>query len=168
MEDIWVIKRGESKEIALITTYYDKIGEGSLGVIDNGVGVIVTLGAAKAIRNIKTHLSYVFLFWGGEEINYTWDYWLLHDSNLKDPFRYAASVKGYGLRGCQRTLNLDRVRCQGWLYWSFPVLNINSTGGDPDYQKHTPRDNLSFCDYDLVKEAQDSLVDWMMLIEHNL
>jgi hypothetical protein len=77
MDDVWVIKRGESKEIALIVTYYDKIGQGSQGVIDNGVGVVVTLGAAKAMRLIETNLSYIFLFWGGEEIGQDWGQWLL-------------------------------------------------------------------------------------------
>jgi hypothetical protein len=91
----------------------------------------------------------------------------LNNSGFRDPIRYVASVKGYGLRGCERTLDLDRRRLRGWLYWSFPVLKINSTGGDPDYQKHTARDNLSFCDFGLVKEAQDSLFDWMVLIENN-
>ena len=101
MEDIWVTKRGKSKETALITTYYDKIGKGSQGVMDNGVGVVVAMGAAQAMRRIETNLSYVFLFFGGEEINYNWGFWLLHEnSHLKDPIHYAASVKGYGLRGC--------------------------------------------------------------------
>ena len=168
MEDIWVVKPGESRETAIIATYYDKIGEGSQGVIDNAVGVVVTAGAAKALRQRETKLTYALLFFGGEEIGHNWGWWLLNESNLKDPIRYVVSVKGYGLRGCERTLHLKRRTLRGWLYWSFPVLSINSTGGDPEYQKHTAQDNLSFCDFGLVKEAQDSLVDWIIAIEENL
>jgi len=165
MKDYWAIKAGKGKEVCIIAAHYDKIGEGSQGVIDNGGGVTVVLGTAKALLKRETKLNYVFLLYGGEEIGHNWDAWLLRDSGIKEPIRYVVHLEGPGLRGAQPAFRMHRGRYRGWLHWFSPVLYVNQDGGDPRYLKHTSTDSLEFCDYSLVKAMQDSLLEWISVVE---
>lgn len=169
-EDIWVIQKGESEEVVIIAAHYDKAGEESQGVHDNACGVVQVASVAKALRTKKTHLTYIFLFYGAHEVDgHNWSFWLVAErSQLRSPIKYAVEVGGGGLIGAERTFRLDQRRHRGWLHWRFPQLRINETGGPPDFLKHTAKDNISVCDFSRLVESQNLLLKIVQLIEKNI
>ncbi len=169
-EDIWVTKKGESEETVIIAAHYDKAGEESQGVHDNACGVVVTAAAARALRTMKTHLTYIFLFYGAHEVDgHTWGLWLVNERvRFRSPIKYAAEVGGGGLIGAEQTFRLNQRKHRGWLHWRFPQLRINETGGPPDYLKHTAKDNISVCDFSRLVKSQNVLLQIVLAIEENI
>jgi hypothetical protein len=167
-EDIWVIKKGQSEDVAIITTHYDKAGEESQGVIDNASGVVVVAGVARFIKHIQTNLTYIFLFYGAEEVGNAWGTCLFNRSRLHNPIKYVVEVEGGGLIGAKQTFTLSQSRYLGWLHFRFPHLRINETGAPPDYLKHTAKDNISVCDFSRLVESQNRLLEIVLAIEANL
>jgi hypothetical protein len=168
--DIWVIKKGQSDEVAIIAAHYDKAGEESQGVIDNACGVVVAASVARALRTMKTHLTYIFLFYGAHEVDgHGWTIWLAAErSRVRNPIKYAVEVEGGGLIGAEQTFRSEQTRLSGWLHWRFPELHINETGGPPDYLKHTAKDNISVCDFSRLVKSQNQLLEIVMSIEQNI
>lgn len=140
--------------------------------MDNGVGVVQTLGAAMSVLSANTRLHYVFLFYGDEEIGHNWDMWLRYSGAIKYPICYAISIEGLVPHGEKESeLCMNREQISGWLHWGFPRLRASGGVGPNtagDYQNHTATDNLSQCDYSLLKEAQDALLNWIFNIERCL
>ncbi len=169
-EDIWVIKKGQSDETAIIAAHYDKAGEESQGVHDNACGVVVAAATAKALRPVKTHLTYIFLFYGAHEVDgHNWSLWLVSEqSQLRNPIKYAVEVEGGGLIDAEQTFTLSQSRYLGRLHLRFPLLRINETGGPPDYLKHTAKDNISVCDFSRLAESQNALLEIVLAIEKNI
>jgi hypothetical protein len=169
-EDIWVIKKGQSDETAIIAAHYDKTGPESQGVHDNACGVVVAASAARALRTMNTHLTYIFLFYGAHEIDgHDWSFWLVSQrSQLQSPIKYAVEVGGGGLIGAEQTFALKQKRVCGWLHWRYPELRINETGGPPDYLKHTAKDNITVCDFARLVKSQNQLLEIVLAIEENL
>jgi len=167
-EDIWVTKKGESEEVVIIAAHYDKAGRESQGIHDNACGVVVAASAARALLRVKTHLTYIFLFYGAHEVDgHNWSPWLTSDNTHK-PIKYVIEVGGGGLIGARQTFRLNHRRHRGWLYWQFPQLRINETGGPPDYLKHTAKDNINLCDFSRLVESQNQLLKIILAIEENL
>ena len=171
-EDIWVIKKGQSEVVAIIAAHYDKTGEESQGVHDNACGVVVAASAARMLRTMNTHLTYVFLFYGAHEVDgHDWGLWLVpksQQSRLRSPIKYTVEVGGGGLIGTEQTFRLNQRRHRGWLHWRFPQLRINETGGPPDYLKHTAKDNISACDFSRLVKSQNVLLQIVLAIEENI
>jgi len=168
-EDIWVIKKGRSEDVAIIAAHYDKTGEESQGVIDNACGVVAVTSVAKFIRTVKTKLTYIFLFYGAEERGGgDWGRWLLEPSELRMPIKYAIHVEGGGLTGAQQTFRLEQTRSTGWLHWRFPELRVNETGGPVDYLKHTAKDNINVCDFSRLVKSQNVLMEMVLAIEKSI
>lgn len=176
-EDIWVVKQGKSKDVVILAAHYDKTGQESQGIIDNACGVVVVASVAKYIRTIETEVTYIFLFFGAEEAvgGRSWGFWLMspqsqgtQQSKVLSPIRYVVNVEGGGLVSAKQTFRLAQSRMRDWLYWRFPQLHINETGGPPDYLKHTAKDNISVCDFSRLVESQNSLLKIVLTIEKNL
>jgi hypothetical protein len=175
-EDIWIVKQGKSEDVVIIAAHYDKTGKESQGVNDNACGVVVVASVANHIQTIETELTYIFLFFGAEEVGgRNWSQWLIppqsqnaQQSQVLSPIRYAVNVEGGGLIGAKQTFCLAQSRMRGWLYWRFPQLRINETGGPPDYLKHTAKDNINSCDFTRLVESQNSLLNIVLAIEGNL
>ena len=166
-EDIWVIKKGQSEDVAIITAHYDKAGEVSQGVIDNASGVVAVASVARFIKHIQTNLTYIFLFYGAEEVGNGWSSCLFKWSKLHNPIKYVVEVEGGGLIGAKQTFTLSQSRYLGWLHLRFPQLRINETGGPPDYLKHTAKDNVSVCDFSRLVKSQNRLLEIVLAIEAN-
>ena len=169
-EDIWIIKKGHSDDVAIIAAHYDKAGEESQGIHDNACGVVVTAAAARALRTMKTNLTYVFLFYGAHEVDgHTWGLWLDSERvRFRFPIQYAVEVGGGGLVDAERTFSVEQTRWCGWQYHRFSELRINETGGPPDYLKHTAKDNISVCDFSRLVESQNQLLEIILNIEENI
>jgi hypothetical protein len=167
-EDIWVIKKGQSEDVAIITAHYDNAGGESQGVIDNASGVVVVASVARFIKHIQTNLTYIFLFYGAEEVGNTWGSCLFNRSKLQNPIKYVVNVEGGGLIGARQTFTLSQSRYLGWLHFRFPHLRINETGGPPNYLKHTAKDNISVCDFSRLVESQNVLLEIVLAIEKNI
>lgn len=167
-EDIWVIKKGQSEDVAIIAAHYDKAGKESQGVIDNASGVVVVASVARFIKHIQTNLTYIFLFYGAEEVGNTWGSCLFNRSKLHDPIKYVVEVEGGGLIDARQTFTLSQSRYLGWLHFRFPQLRINETGGPPDYLKHTTKDNINVCDFFRLVESQNRLLEIVLAIEENI
>ena len=167
-EDIWVIKKGQSTDVAIITAHYDNAGGESQGVIDNASGVVVVASVARFIKHIQTNQTYIFLFYGAEEVGNTWGSCLFNRSKLQNPIKYVVNVEGGGLIGAKQTFTLSQSRYLGWLHFRFPQLHINETAGPPDYLKHTAKDNISVCDFSRLVESQNVLLEIVLAIEKNI
>ena len=167
-EDIWVIKKGQSEEVAIIAAHYDKTGEESQGVIDNASGVVVVASVARFIKHIQTNLTYIFLFYGAEEVGNTWGSCLFNRSKLHNPIKYVVEVEGGGLIDARQTFSLSQSKYLGWLHFRFPQLRINETGGPTDYLKHTAKDNINVCDFFRLVESQNRLLEIVLAIEENI
>lgn len=165
-EDIWVVKRGSSREAVIVAAHYDKTGTDSQGVIDDASGVVIVASVAKHLRTINSRLTYVFLFFGAEEVGHNWEFWLTKASKLQDPIKYVVNVEGGRLVGAKPTFRLCHRSIRGWLNWRFPVLHINETGGPQDYLKHTVKDNVSVCDFTRLAQSRDSLFKIMLVIDN--
>ena len=98
---------------------------------------------------------------------YYWSTWLASD-NIHKPIKYVIEVGGGGLVGARQTFRLNYVSYRGWLYWQFPQLRINETGGPPDYLKHTAKDNINLCDFSRLVESQNQFLKIILAIEENL
>jgi len=169
-EDIWIIKKGKSDDVAIIAAHYDKAGAESQGIHDNACGVVLTATAARALHTMKTHLTYIFLFYGAHEVDgHTWGLWLDNERvRFRSPIKYAVQVGGGGLVGAEQTFTLEQTRWRGWKYQRFPELRINETGGPPDYLKHTAKDNINVCDFSRLVESQNQLLEIVLTIEENI
>jgi hypothetical protein len=169
-EDIWIVKKGNLDDVAIIAAHYDKAGEQSQGIHDNACGVVVMAAAARALRKMKTNLTYTFLFYGAHEVDgHTWNHWLVNErARFRSPIKYAIQVGGGGLVGAEQTFTLEQTRWRGWRYHRFPELRINETGGPPDYLKHTEKDNISVCDFSRLVESQNQLLEIILNIEENI
>ena len=167
-EDIWVIKKGRSEDVAIITGHYDKAGEESQGVHDNACGVVVVASVARFLKHVQTNLTYIFVFYGAEEVGNGWGSCLFRGSNLHTSIKYVVEVEGGGLIGAEQTFTLEQTRLRGWLHWRFPQLGINETGGPVDYLKHTARDNINVCDFSRLVKSQNVLLEIVLAIEKNI
>ncbi|MHC4397099.1 MAG: M28 family peptidase [Planctomycetota bacterium] len=168
-KDFWIEKKGQSEDVAIITAHYDKAGQGSQGIHDNACGVVTIANLAGILRNVDTRLSYIFLFYGAHETDgHDWSLWLQKKSQLKSPIKYAIEVGGGGLIGAKQTFLLGQRRFRGWLNWRFPQLRINETGGPPDYQKHTAKDNINVCDFTFLLNSFKTASRVVFTIDQNL
>lgn len=167
-QDIWVIKKGQSEDVAIIAAHYDKAGEESQGVHDNACGVVVVASVARFFKHVQTNLTYIFVFYGAEEVGNGWGSCLFRGSNLHTSIKYVVEVEGGGLVGSEQTFRLEQTRSTGWLHWRFPQLRINETGGPPDYLKHTTKDNISVCDFSRLTKSQNVLLEIVLAIEKNI
>jgi len=167
-EDIWVIKKGRSEDVAIVAAHYDKIGEESQGVIDNACGVVVVASVARFFKHVQTNLTYIFVFYGAEEVGNGWGSCLFSGSNLHTSIKYVVEVEGGGLVGSEQTFRLEQTRSTGWLHWRFPQLGINETGGPVDYLKHTAKDNIDVCDFSRLVKSQNVLLEMVLAIEESI
>jgi len=169
-EDIWIVKKGNSDDVAIIAAHYDKAGQESQGIHDNACGVVVMAAAARALRTMKTNLTYIFLFYGAHEVDgHNWSHWLVNErARFRSPIKYAIQVGGGGLVGAEQTFTLEQTRWRGWRYHRFPELRINETGGPPDYLKHTEKDNINVCDFSRLVKSQNQLLEIILNIEENI
>ncbi len=91
VENLVVRKKGKTDEILVFGAHYDKLGKGC-GTIDNWSGIVILAEIYKAIKNVETEKTLLFVAFGEEEIGLVGSSKFVNAIDKKELPKYCAMV----------------------------------------------------------------------------
>lgn len=91
VDNLIVTKKGLTDEILVLGAHYDKIG-GGCGVIDNWSGIVILSEIYRAVRELKTQKTILFVAFGKEELGLVGSSKMVSAIGKKELPKYCAMV----------------------------------------------------------------------------